>query len=285
MRPQTIYVSATPGGWELEQTQGAFAEQVIRPTGLIDPPVEVRPASTQVDDLIDEARKVVAQGYRVLVTTLTKRMSEDLTEYYSEMGVKCRYMHSEIDTLERVRLLKDLRKGEYDVLIGVNLLREGLDLPEVSLVAVLDADKEGFLRSTGSLIQTIGRAARHINGRAVLYADRMTDSMKQAMDETSRRRLVQTQYNEANGITPQSIIKPIDMSLARIVEADYVAVPNIDEPEEAPVSAEERVKLIEKLEKQMREAAKRFEFEKAAQLRDRVKALKTNELTSPLAGT
>jgi excinuclease ABC subunit B len=282
---QLVYVSATPGPYELTKSSGVVVEQLIRPTGLVDPEVEVRPVKGQVDDLLGEIRKRAEKGERVLVTTLTKRMSEDLTEYYSEMGVKCRYMHSEIDTLERVRLLKDLRKGEYDVLIGVNLLREGLDLPEVSLVAVLDADKEGFLRSTGSLIQTIGRAARHINGRAVLYADRMTDSMKQAMDETSRRRLVQTQYNEANGITPQSIIKPIDMSLARIVEADYVAVPNIDEPEEAPVSAEERVKLIEKLEKQMREAAKRFEFEKAAQLRDRVKALKTNELTSPLAGT
>jgi excinuclease ABC subunit B len=280
---QLVYVSATPGPYELTKSSGVVVEQLIRPTGLIDPEVEVRPVKGQVDDLLGEIRKRAESGERVLVTTLTKRMSEDLTEYYSEMGLKCRYMHSEIDTLERVRLLKELRKGEYDALIGVNLLREGLDLPEVSLVAILDADKEGFLRSAGSLIQTIGRAARHINGRAVLYADRMTDSMKQAIGETERRRLVQSQYNEAHGITPMSIVKPIEMSLARIVEADYVAVPSIEEAEELPVSAEDRLKLIEKLEIQMREAAKRFEFEKAAQIRDRVKALKTGELTGPLA--
>ncbi|MEX2302864.1 MAG: excinuclease ABC subunit UvrB [Bryobacterales bacterium] len=281
---QVVYVSATPGPYELTKSSGVVVEQLIRPTGLVDPEVEVRPVKGQVDDLLGEIRKRAENGERVLVTTLTKRMSEDLTEYYSEMGVKCRYMHSEIDTLERVRLLKELRKGEYDVLVGVNLLREGLDLPEVSLVAILDADKEGFLRSAGSLIQTIGRAARHINGRAVLYADRMTDSMKQAIEETERRRLMQTQYNEANGITPQSIIKPIDMSLARIVEADYAAVPSIEEAEELPVSAEDRIRLIEKLENQMRESAKKFEFEKAANLRDRVKALKTGELTGLAAG-
>jgi excinuclease ABC subunit B len=281
---QVIYVSATPGPYELTKSAGVVVEQLIRPTGLVDPQVEVRPVKGQVDDLLGEIRKRAERGERVLVTTLTKRMSEDLTEYYSEMGVKCRYMHSEIDTLERVRLLKELRKGEYDVLVGVNLLREGLDLPEVSLVAILDADKEGFLRSAGSLIQTIGRAARHVEGRAVLYADRMTDSMKQAMEETERRRVTQAQYNEANGITPQSIIKPVEMSLARIVEADYVAVPSIEEAEELPVSAEDRRKLIEKLEEQMREAAKKFEFEKAAHIRDRVKALKTGELTGPLAG-
>jgi excinuclease ABC subunit B len=281
---QVVYVSATPGPYELTKSSGVVVEQLIRPTGLVDPEVEVRPVKGQVDDLLGEIRKRAEKGERVLVTTLTKRMSEDLTEYYSEMGVKCRYMHSEIDTLERVRLLKELRKGEYDVLVGVNLLREGLDLPEVSLVAILDADKEGFLRSAGSLIQTIGRAARHINGRAVLYADRMTDSMKQAIEETERRRLTQTQYNEDHGITPQSIIKPIDMSLARIVEADYAAVPSIEEAEELPVSAEDRIKLIEKLENQMRESAKKFEFEKAASLRDRVKALKTGELTGLAAG-
>ncbi len=280
---QLVYVSATPGPYELTKSAGVVVEQLIRPTGLVDPEVEVRPVKGQVDDLLGEIRKRAEKGERVLVTTLTKRMSEDLTEYYSEMGVKCRYMHSEIDTLERVRLLKELRKGEYDALIGVNLLREGLDLPEVSLVAILDADKEGFLRSAGSLIQTIGRAARHLHGRAVLYADRMTDSMKQAIGETERRRLVQRQYNEANGITPQSIIKPIEMSLARIVEADYPAVPSIEEAEELPVSAEDRIKLIEKLETQMREAAKQFEFEKAAHLRDRVKALKTGELIGPVA--
>jgi excinuclease ABC subunit B len=280
---QVTYVSATPGPYELTKASGVVVEQLIRPTGLVDPEVEVRPVKGQVDDLLGEIRKRGERGERVLVTTLTKRMSEDLTEYYSEMGVRCRYLHSEIDTLERVRLLKELRKGEYDALIGVNLLREGLDLPEVSLVAILDADKEGFLRSAGSLIQTIGRAARNINGRAVLYADRMTDSMKQAIGETERRRVVQTQYNEANGITPQSIIKPVEMSLARIVEADYVAVPSIEEAEELPVSAADRVKLIEKLEEQMREAAKKFEFEKAAHLRDRVKSLKTGELIGPLA--
>jgi excinuclease ABC subunit B len=281
---QLVYVSATPGPYELTKSSGVVVEQLIRPTGLVDPEVEVRPVKGQVDDLLGEIRKRAESGERVLVTTLTKRMSEDLTEYYSEMGVKCRYMHSEIDTLERVRLLRELRKGEYDALIGVNLLREGLDLPEVSLVAILDADKEGFLRSAGSLIQTIGRAARHINGRAVLYADRMTDSMAQAMEETARRRQTQTQYNEDNGITPQSIIKPIDMSLARIVEADYAAVPSLEQAEELPATAEDRLKLIEKLEEQMRESAKRFEFEKAAHLRDRVKALKTGELTGPVAG-
>jgi excinuclease ABC subunit B len=280
---QVTYVSATPGPYELTKASGVVVEQLIRPTGLVDPEVEVRPVKGQVDDLLGEIRKRGERGERVLVTTLTKRMSEDLTEYYSEMGVRCRYLHSEIDTLERVRLLKELRKGEYDALIGVNLLREGLDLPEVSLVAILDADKEGFLRSAGSLIQTIGRAARNINGRAVLYADRMTDSMKQAIGETERRRVVQTQYNEANGITPQSIIKPVEMSLARIVEADYVAVPSIEEAEELPISSEDRIKLIGKLEEQMREAAKRFEFEKAAHLRDRVKSLKTGELIGPLA--
>ncbi len=218
---QLIYVSATPGPYELTKSAGVVVEQIIRPTGLVDPPVEIRPVKGQIDDLLHEIRGRVGRGERVLVTTLTKRMAEDLAEYYAEVGVKCRYMHSEIETLERVKILRDLRKGEFDVLIGINLLREGLDLPEVSLVAVLDADKEGFLRSAGSLIQTIGRCARNLNGRAILYADRKTDSMKKALDETDRRRAIQVAYNEANGITPESIVRPLDMSLAGIIEADY----------------------------------------------------------------
>ena len=275
---QVIYVSATPGPYERTKAAGIFAEQIIRPTGLLDPEVEVRPVQGQVDDLLGEIRERAGRDERVLVTTLTKRMSEDLTEYYAETGVRCRYLHSEIDTLERVRLLRDLRRGEYDVLIGVNLLREGLDLPEVSLVAILDADKEGFLRSAGSLIQTMGRAARHASGKAILYADRMTDSMNQAIGETNRRRLVQRQYNEAHDITPQSISKPVDMSLARIVEADYVTVPAETGSEEPPANAEEMRQLIARLEDHMREAAKMFEFETAAKLRDRIKALKTGGL-------
>ena len=218
---QLVYVSATPGPYELTKSAGVVVEQIIRPTGLIDPPVEIRPVKGQIDDLLHMIRDRVARNERVLVTTLTKRMAEDLAEYYSEVGVKCRYMHSEIETLERVKILRDLRKGEFDVLIGINLLREGLDLPEVSLVAILDADKEGFLRSAGSLIQTIGRCARHLNGRAILYADRMTDSMKKAINETDRRREIQQAYNEANGITPESIVRPLDMTLAAIVAADY----------------------------------------------------------------
>jgi excinuclease ABC subunit B len=275
---QLIYVSATPGPYELTKSAGVVVEQIIRPTGLIDPPVEVRPVKGQIDDLLHEIRDRVAKGERVLVTTLTKRMAEDLAEYYAEVGVKCRYMHSEIETLERVKILRDLRKGEFDVLIGINLLREGLDLPEVSLVAILDADKEGFLRSSGSLIQTIGRCARHLNGRAVLYADRMTDSMKRAMDETSRRRAIQQAYNEANGITPESIVRPVDMALAAIVAADYADVTG-GESEGMPEfkSQEEVDKYITKLEEDMREAAKRFEFEKAAKLRDTIKELKTKE--------
>ena len=278
---QVVYVSATPGPYALTKSAGVVVEQLIRPTGLIDPVVEIRPVKGQVDDLLEEIRNRAELNERVLVTTLTKRMSEDLSEYYAETGVRCRYLHSEIDTLERIRLLRDLRRGEYDVLIGVNLLREGLDLPEVSLVAILDADKEGFLRSAGSLIQTMGRAARHINGRAVLYADRETDSMKQAIGETNRRRVVQKQYNEANNITPESILKPIDMSLARVVEADYLSIPIEEDEIEPPSSPEEMAKLVERLENQMREAAQKFEFEKAATLRDRVKSLRTGELFGP----
>ncbi len=272
---QVTYVSATPGPYELTKSSGVVVEQLIRPTGLIDPEVEVRPVKGQVDDLLEQIRQRAERQERVLVTTLTKRMAEDLAEYYAETGVRCRYLHSEIDTLERVRLLRDLRRGEYDVLIGVNLLREGLDLPEVSLVTILDADKEGFLRSAGSLIQTIGRAARHIRGKAILYADRMTDSMTRAIDETNRRRQVQHQYNEANGITPESITKPVDMSLARIVDADYLPIPAEIDDIELPDSPEEMAKLIEGLEASMKDAAQKFEFEKAAKLRDRIKELKT----------
>src|SRR5690242_4072167 len=227
---QVVYVSATPGPYELTKSAGVVVEQIIRPTGLVDPEVEVRPIKGQVDDLLGEIRKRVAENQRVLVTTLTKRMAEDLAEYYSEVGVRCRYLHSEVETLDRIKILRDLRRGEFDVLVGINLLREGLDLPEVSLVAILDADKEGFLRSSGSLIQTMGRAARHLEGRAILYADVMTDSMRKAIDETNRRRTLQRTYNEVNNITPQSIIKPIDMNLIAVVEGDYVTVPL--EPEE-----------------------------------------------------
>jgi excinuclease ABC subunit B len=275
---QIVYVSATPGPYELTKSAGVVVEQIIRPTGLIDPPVEIRPVKGQIDDLLHEIRDRVTKGERVLVTTLTKRMAEDLAEYYSEVGVKCRYMHSEIETLERVKILRDLRKGEFDVLIGINLLREGLDLPEVSLVAILDADKEGFLRSAGSLIQTIGRCARNLNGRAVLYADRMTDSMKKAIGETNRRRAIQQAYNEANGITPQSIVRPLEMSLAGIIEADYAELA-MPEAEGMPdfKSQEDLDAYIVKLESDMRESAKRFEFEKAAKLRDTIKELKTKE--------
>jgi excinuclease ABC subunit B len=275
---QMIYVSATPGPYELTKSAGVVVEQIIRPTGLVDPPVEVRPVKGQIDDLLHEIRGRTSRGERVLVTTLTKRMAEDLAEYYSEVGVKCRYMHSEIETLERVKILRDLRKGEFDVLIGINLLREGLDLPEVSLVAILDADKEGFLRSSGALIQTMGRCARNLNGRAILYADRMTDSMKKAMGETDRRRAIQEAYNQANGITPESIIRPLDMSLARIIEADYTDLTG-DEAEGMPEfkTQEELDAYIVKLESDMREAAKRFEFEKAAKLRDTIKELRTKE--------
>ena len=277
---QCIYVSATPGSYELTKAAGVVVEQIIRPTGLIDPEIEVRPTRNQIDDLLGEIRRRAEAGERVLVTTLTKRMAEYLTEYYSELNVRCRYLHSEIETLERVKILRDLRKGEFDVLIGINLLREGLDLPEVSLVAVLDADKEGFLRSGGSLIQTVGRAARNLHGKAILYGDTMTDSMRYAVGETNRRRAKQKQFNEENGITPESIVKPVDMALAQITEADYITVP-VDLPAEGAVSSDQLDELITNLEKQMREAAKQFEFEKAAQLRDRIKALKEKTVEQP----
>jgi excinuclease ABC subunit B len=271
---QVVFVSATPGPYELSKSQGVVVEQIIRPTGLTDPPIDVRPVKGQVDDLLQEIRARVARGERVLVTTLTKRMAEDLAEYYSEVGVKCNYLHSEVSTLDRIKILRDLRRGEFDVLIGINLLREGLDLPEVSLVAILDADKEGFLRSAGSLIQTIGRAARHVEGHAILYADVMTDSMRKALDETGRRRQIQMEYNERNNVVPQSIVKPIDMSLVAVAEGDYVTVPLEVDEEVENLTPEQRQKFIGELEERMREAARKFEFEKAAQLRDRVKALK-----------
>jgi excinuclease ABC subunit B len=271
---QVIYVSATPGPYELTKSAGVVVEQIIRPTGLVDPSVEIRPVKGQVDDLLGQIRKRTAAGQRVLVTTLTKRMAEDLSSYYSEVGVKCSYLHSEVTTFDRIKILRDLRRGVYDVLVGINLLREGLDLPEVSLVAILDADKEGFLRSAGSLIQTIGRAARHVEGHAILYADVMTDSMRRALDETGRRRRTQLEYNERNGIVPQSIVKPIDMSLVAVAEGDYVTVPLEEDEEVDNLTPEERVRFIAGLEERMREAARKFEFEKAAQLRDRVKALR-----------
>ena len=276
---QLVYVSATPGPYELTKSSGVVVEQIIRPTGLIDPEIDIRPIKGQVDDLLNEIRLRVERNERVLVTTLTKRMSEDLSEYYAEVGVKCAYLHSEVSTLDRIKILRDLRRGTYDVLIGVNLLREGLDLPEVTLVAILDADKEGFLRSSGSLIQTIGRAARNIEGRAILYADVITQSIQRAIDETGRRRAIQRAYNEANHITPRTIVKAIDMTLVAVAEADYVTVPlESDEESSAELTADERDALILELEQKMREAAKAFEFEKAAQFRDRMKALKASSV-------
>jgi excinuclease ABC subunit B len=275
---QVIYVSATPGPYELQKAGGVVVEQVIRPTGLMDPGIDVRPVKGQVDDLLAEIRTRAAKGERVLVTTLTKRMAEDLTEYYHDLGVRVRYLHSDIDTLERVRILRDLRKGEFDVLVGINLLREGLDLPEVSLVAVLDADKEGFLRSSGSLIQTIGRAARNVAGRAILYADQETASMKAAIDETSRRRARQQEYNREHDITPESIRKSIGELLSSVYEHDYAEIPQVEEePEERYRSLDDLEGEIKVLEKQMREAAKALEFEKAAELRDRLRKLRARE--------
>ena len=275
---QVIYVSATPGPYELTKSGGVVAEQVIRPTGLLDPEVEVRPIKGQVDDLLEEIRVHAERNERVLVTTLTKRMAEDLAEYFAEVGVRCRYLHSEVETLERVRILRDLRRGEFDVLIGINLLREGLDLPEVSLVAILDADKEGYLRSATSLIQSMGRCARHLNARAILYGDVMTDSMRQAIGETNRRRAKQLAYNQENNITPQSIMKSVDMQLAAIVEADYVTIPTEDAAL-AEIQNEEQLKAaLAQLESQMREAAKKFEFERAATIRDRIRLLKQRPL-------
>jgi excinuclease ABC subunit B len=274
---QTIYVSATPGPYELTKSSGEVIEQIIRPTGLMDPEVEVHPVKGQIDHLLEECRQRAEQHERVLVTTLTKRMAEDLTEYFTEVGVRVRYLHSDIETLERIKILRDLRRGEFDVLVGINLLREGLDLPEVSLVAILDADKEGFLRSEQSLIQTIGRAARNSRGKAILYADRITESMKRAMEETQRRRAIQEVFNRENGITPQTIIKPIEATLITASEADYFKVPTeVDQIED--YSPENLEATITRLEVEMRAAAKRFEFERAAELRDRIKVLREREL-------
>ncbi len=273
---QAVYVSATPGPYELTKTSGAVIEQILRPTGLVDPEVTIRPIRGQVDDLLHEIRLRTERDQRVLVTTLTKRMAEDLSEHYAEAGVKCAYLHSEVSTLDRVKILRDLRRGTYDALIGVNLLREGLDLPEVSLVAILDADKEGFLRSAGSLIQTMGRAARHLEGQALLYADVMTDSMRRAIEETTRRRTLQRAYNEANGIVPQSIIKPIDINLVAIAEGDYVTVPLESEEEDiASVPPEHMDRYLAELEEKMRAAARKFDFKQAAAYRDRIKELKS----------
>ena len=274
---QLVFVSATPGPYELSKTAGEFVEQVIRPTGLIDPVVDVRPVKGQIDDLLNEVRMRAAKNERVLVTTLTKKMAENLTEYYAELGVRVRYLHSEIMTLDRIKILRDLRAGEFDVLVGINLLREGLDLPEVSLVAILDADKEGFLRSESSLIQTIGRAARNLNGQAILYADRMTDSMKRALGETQRRRERQAVYNRENNITPQSIVKAIGSTLVSIAEADYFKLPSVAEEAEE-YSAENIAATIKRLEGQMRSFAAKYEFERAAELRDKIKYLRSRQL-------
>ncbi|HEX6284214.1 MAG TPA: excinuclease ABC subunit UvrB [Pyrinomonadaceae bacterium] len=274
---QTIYVSATPGPYELTKSSGEVIEQIIRPTGLMDPEVEVHPVKGQIDHLLEECRQRAERRERVLVTTLTKRMAEDLTEYFTEVGVRVRYLHSDIETLERIKILRDLRRGEFDVLVGINLLREGLDLPEVSLVAILDADKEGFLRSEQSLIQTIGRAARNSRGKAILYADRITESMKRAIEETQRRRAIQEVFNRENGITPQTIINPIEATLITASEADYFKLPSeVDQIDD--YSPEHLEATISRLEVEMRAAAKRFEFEKAAELRDRLKVLREREL-------
>jgi excinuclease ABC subunit B len=277
-RPQTVFVSATPGPWELERTGGSFAEQVIRPTGLVDPVTEIRPVEHQVDDLLAECRSIVAKGGRVLVTTLTKRMAEDLTEYLTEQGVRVRYLHSDVDTLERIEIIRDLRVGVYDVLVGINLLREGLDIPECMLVAILDADKEGFLRSVTSLVQTIGRAARNVDGRVILYADVMTESLKRALDETARRRTKQTAWNEANGITPQSIRKHIGEVIHSVFEQDYVTVSPVAGSGIDEFVGKDLKSSIATLETRMRNAAADLEFEEAARLRDEIKRLEALEL-------
>ncbi|MCC6158864.1 MAG: excinuclease ABC subunit UvrB [Deltaproteobacteria bacterium] len=275
---QIVYVSATPAAWELEKAGGVVVEQIIRPTGLMDPRVEVRPAGNQVDDLLDEIKARIDKNERVLVTTLTKRMAEDLTTYYQDLGLPVRYLHREIDTLERVAILRDLRLGEFAVLVGINLLREGLDLPEVSLVAILDADKEGFLRSTTSLLQTIGRAARNVNGTVILYADRMTASMSTALDETNRRRETQRRYNTDNGITPESIVKGVSNALLAIYDKDYVTVPTLRPEDDDQIVPAHIPMMVESLRRQMKAAAKSLDFERAAELRDQIKRLEEREI-------
>jgi len=277
-RPLTVFVSATPGPWEMERTGGAFAEQVIRPTGLVDPVTEIRPVEGQVDDLLAECRLAAQRGGRVLVTTLTKRMAEDLTEYMTEAGIRVRYLHSDVDTLERIEIIRDLRKGVFDVLVGINLLREGLDIPECALVAILDADKEGFLRSATALIQTIGRAARNVDGRVVLYADVMTNSLRRALEETARRRAKQTTWNEQHGITPQTIKRDISDVLQSVYEQDYVTVEAVEGDETTNFVGKDIAATIAELEKKMRAAAADLEFEDAARLRDEIKRLESLEL-------
>jgi len=281
--PQVIYVSATPGEYEINMAEGRVVEQLLRPTGLMDPVISVRPAENQVDDLLEEIRLRKERNERVLVTTLTKRMAEDLTEYYQDLGIRARYLHSEINTMERVEIIRELRLGNFDVLIGVNLLREGLDIPEVSLVAIMDADKEGFLRSERSLIQTCGRAARNVFGSVILYADRITGAMRAAIDETNRRRKVQERYNQAHKITPTTIQKNIDYVLTSVYESDYVTVPTVAEPIPSYASPEEVVSLIKSLEAEMKKAAEELAFEKAAEIRDRIKQLKEKVLEVPVA--
>jgi len=280
MRPQSLFISATPGPWELKKTQGVFTEQIIRPTGLIDPEVEIRPAKSQVEDLISECKKVVENKYRVLVTTLTKRMAEDLSEYMHENGIKVKYMHSDIDTLERIEIIRDLRRGMFDVLVGINLLREGLDIPECALVAILDADKEGFLRSERSLVQTIGRAARNVDGRVILYADKKTDSMKKAIEETKRRRKIQEKFNKDNNITPKTIKRDISDILESIYESDRVNV-ELPESEEKHLVGNNLKKHLDSLKKKMLNFAEDLNFEEAAKLRDEIKRLENNELELP----
>jgi excinuclease ABC subunit B len=275
---QVIYVSATPSDYEMKECKGRVVEQIIRPTGLSDPSLEVKPAKNQVDDLLGEIRKRVKKKERVLVTTLTKRMAEDLTEYYTDLGVNVKYLHSDIDTLDRVEIIRDLRLGKFDVLIGINLLREGLDLPEVSLVAILDADKEGFLRSEKSLIQTFGRAARNVNGQVILYADKRTGSMDQAILETNRRRKIQEEYNRVHEITPQTVKKAVRNILASIYEADYFTVPAVSDVKKEYMPLKDIPTIIKKLKKEMKEAASRLEFEQAAELRDRIQRLEEMEL-------
>jgi excinuclease ABC subunit B len=285
MRPQSVFVSATPSAWEIEQAGGVFVEQVIRPTGLLDPQVEIRPVEMQVDDLLDEVRKVAAKGYRTLCTTLTKRMAEDLTEYLHEQGIRVRYMHSDIDTLERIEILRDLRLGAFDVLIGINLLREGLDIPECGLVAILDADKEGFLRSETSLIQTIGRAARNADGRVIMYADRITGSMERAMRETDRRRAKQMEYNAAHGITPATVKKNVEDVLAGLYQGD-TDMNRVTAKIDKPMAGANLQAVLDGLRTDMRKAAENLEFEEAARLRDEIKRLEAVDLAiadDPLA--